>query len=48
MVRAMNMYFEELISLGEQRGHARVVTVRQKGAQLQKEFIIEIEEKLKG
>ena len=43
MTRAMEMYFKEMIVSSVQRGGTRVVSVRQKGAQLQKDFIIELD-----
>lgn len=43
MTRAMEMYFKELVASSIQRGGTRVVSVRQKGAQLQKDFIIELD-----
>ena len=45
MVRAINMYFKQLVGSCGERGYAEVVSVRQKGAQMQQEFIIEIAEK---
>jgi hypothetical protein len=44
MVRAMNKYFKELIPIDE-RGNEKVISVRQKGAQPQKDFIIELDVK---
>jgi hypothetical protein len=46
MVRAMNKYFNDLI-LSSDRGNARVISVRQKGAHLENVFIIEIADKPK-
>ena len=46
MVRAMNKYLNELM-LSSERGNARVVSVRQKGAQLENAFVIEIADRSK-
>jgi hypothetical protein len=45
MVRAMELYFRDMILSPSHRGNTKVTSVRQKGAQLQKDFIIELEEK---
>jgi len=44
MVRAINMYFEKLVFSDSQRGYSKIISVRQKGAQLQQVFVIEIME----
>lgn len=43
MTRAMEIYFKEMIPSPFQRGITKVTSVRQKGAQLQKDFIIELD-----
>jgi hypothetical protein len=45
MVRAMELYFRDMIPSPSHRGTTKISSVRQKGAQLQQEFIIELEEK---
>ena len=43
----MNKYFEALVGNPSERVNERVISVRQKGAQLENNFIIELAEKSK-
>jgi hypothetical protein len=47
MVRAIELYFKDMIPSPSHRGNTKVISVRQKGAQLHQEFIVELEEKEK-
>lgn len=44
MVRAIEIYFKEMVISPTHRGTTKISSVRQKGAQLQNDFIIELEE----
>jgi hypothetical protein len=47
MIRAMNKYFNELM-LSSEKGNTRVISVRQKGAPVGNDFIIDLADRDKS